>query len=186
MLNFDHKRIIFVDEVHVTSKDTSVAYGYFKDSELRNNMVLSNFFNKESYSFIVAMDYIGIKAIYYKDTRNQGMNAGDFIKFLDMLEVNEDNIIYMDNSRIHKTQEVIDKLDGMNCQYLTSSPYSPDFNAIEMCFNIIKNTLHKHSSKSNSIPEAFYSCCEDIDEGVFENLVKEVYERYENFNEIFK
>jgi Holliday junction resolvasome RuvABC ATP-dependent DNA helicase subunit len=29
--NFDYKRIIFIDEVHVTSKDTSVAYGYFMD-----------------------------------------------------------------------------------------------------------------------------------------------------------
>lgn len=186
MLNFDYKRIIFIDEVHVSSKDTSVAYGYFKNSELKNNFVLNNFFTNQSFSFIVAMDYTGIKAIYFKDTRNQGVNAEDFINFLDMLEVNEDSILYMDNARTHKTQNVFEKLNQMNCQYVNSSPYSPDFNAIEMSFNIIKNTLHKHTSKSNSIPEAFYSCCNDINPAVFESLVKKVFDRYKNFNEVFK
>lgn len=94
MLCFNYKRFLFIDEVHVTSKDTSVAYGYFKNSELRNNFVSSNFFHKESYSFIVAMDYTGIKTIYYKDTRNKGVNADDFIRFLDLVDT-EDSVLFI-------------------------------------------------------------------------------------------
>lgn len=54
-----------------------------------------------------------------------------------------------------------------------------------MCFNIIKNTFHKYSTNSKSIPEAFYSCCNDINQKVCENLIKKVFKRYENFDETF-
>ena len=45
---------------------------------------------------------------------------------------------YLDNARVHKVRQVFRLFEEFRVQYFFSSPYSPDYNAIEYMFGYIK------------------------------------------------
>ena len=51
-------------------------------------------------------------------------------------------VLILDNAKIHKTQEVKETLIGTGFKVLFLLPYTPQFNPIELTFNVIKRRFY--------------------------------------------
>jgi len=49
----------------------------------------------------------------------------------------------MDNLSVHTSKISKEKMNDLGMRYIYNVPYSPDFNPIEMCFSVLKNTFKK-------------------------------------------
>ena len=64
--------------------------------------------------------------------------------------------MFLDNAPIHKTQIMLEFYTIHNLQVLFNAPYSPEWNAIELVFNVIKTMLKKHFSTSEPMKRIVY------------------------------
>lgn len=46
----------------------------------------------------------------------------------------DNSVIVMDNAKIHHDNELVALLEGLGCQVVFLSPYSPDFNPLKLHF----------------------------------------------------
>ena len=51
--------------------------------------------------------------------------------------------LYIDNLKAHTSRRVKRKMDELGMRYIYNCPYSPDLNAVESTFSILKNTIKK-------------------------------------------
>jgi len=56
----------------------------------------------------------------------------------------KNSVLVLDNARIHHNPEWIEIVESMGCRVEFLSPYSPDFNPIELAFNQIKVWLKRN------------------------------------------
>ncbi len=52
--------------------------------------------------------------------------------------LDKNNVLVMDNAKIHHDEEMIDLIERIGCRVLFLPPYSPDYNPIELAFSTIK------------------------------------------------
>ena len=79
------------------------------------------------------------------------VNKEKFKVFLDELRAKyfyEDICILMDNLSVHRSNDIMERLDELSIEYVFSPPYSPDFNPIESVFSIYKNKIKRWRLKS--------------------------------------
>jgi transposase len=94
---------------------------------------------------------ISIEGVVATKTIEGSMKGEDFHEFIEkelMPHLREGPVIVMDNLRAHK-MEKIEKLvasKGIRIEYL--SPYSPEFNPIEMLWSALKAFVRKFASNS--------------------------------------
>lgn len=53
------------------------------------------------------------------------------------------SVIVLDNAKIHHSDEVVQLIEGYGCRIEYLSPYSPDYNPIELAFSAIKSHLRR-------------------------------------------
>ncbi len=101
-------------------------------------------------SMVGAITPLGICELYPYDG---SVDRERFCLFLDRLipKLNRENVVIMDNLRVHHTREVKEKLEHAQIKVLYLPPYSPERNPIEECWSKIKNTLR--SIGANSITD---------------------------------
>jgi hypothetical protein len=78
------------------------------------------------------------------------VNSECFQKFLETLKyqcIASGCTIFLDNASIHKSNKIVNFLKTENINYKFLSPYSPDFNPIELFFNSIKGTYRSTRNK---------------------------------------
>ena len=51
----------------------------------------------------------------------------------------DNSVIIIDNARIHHDNDLVELIEGLGYQIVFLSPYSPDYNPIEMAFSTIKS-----------------------------------------------
>ena len=69
------------------------------------------------------------------------INGDRFLQFLDRLKEqmgDKEFGVYLDNLRVHKTQDVKKKFQELNIIPIFKIPYSPDFNGIKPYFSLVK------------------------------------------------
>jgi len=69
------------------------------------------------------------------------ITAMEFIEFVEMLSDKfngQEFAIFMDNLKVHKTKDVLETCSRLKARPIFNVPYSPDFNAIETYFSLIK------------------------------------------------
>lgn len=137
--------IISIDE---TSIDTRIIpiYGWStkgKKIELKVNAL------KKRYTVICGIS--NTKLVYHKII-NGSANATDFKDFLININKMVNNKYFLlDNARIHHSKLVKNYINTTTNKLLYNVPYSPEFNPIEHIFSILKNTIRKQSTNSNSV-----------------------------------
>ena len=101
-------------------------------------------------SMVGALTPQGICELYPYDG---SVDRERFCLFLDRLipKLNRENVVVMDNPRVHHTKEVKEKFDKAKIKILYLPPYSPERNPIEESWSKIKNILR--SAVANSITD---------------------------------
>lgn len=59
-----------------------------------------------------------------------------------------DQIVVMDNLSAHKVQGVAEAITATGAKLLYLPPYSPDFNPIEACWSVVKQSLRSLKARS--------------------------------------
>jgi len=67
-----------------------------------------------------------------------GVKKTDFTTFIESLKLSDNSILIMDNASIHKNLILKKTVD--TCY---TPPYSPEFNAIELCFAKVKRNFRR-------------------------------------------
>ena len=136
--NVDISKVLFIDEVHVDSRNSNRKYGY---GLIGNTVhVKSVFVRKERTSFVCSVSIEGIMHyIPYKDSVSQYQFDLFMIEQV-LTSINDDWLIIMDNASIHKGiwKEIFEHM-GIN--YVFLPPYSPQLNPIEIVFGWFKKKL---------------------------------------------
>ena len=92
---------------------------------------------------------INIKGIIYYKITESNVNSNIFGEFIDNLiekltDTQKDNsLIILDNAKVHKTNEIINKYKEKNLKILTNIPYKSNYNGIEYCFGHFKNEYYR-------------------------------------------
>ena len=74
------ENVLWIDETHLVSKDYNPRYGYFEKNS--KNICVCPFTTNLSATFIVCMSYTKVVAVYYKDSKDNGVNSLDYLSFL--------------------------------------------------------------------------------------------------------
>lgn len=71
------------------------------------------------------------------------INGDIFADFISTLNTDDRDVLLMDNASIHKTSSVIDTIIGRGLTPWFLPPYTPEFQPIEHCFSVMKNTYRR-------------------------------------------
>jgi transposase len=118
--------------------------------------------------------------ILAKNTEKEGVKKEDFKEFLSGLfpKLNQNHLILFDQAKIHKTNFTQNFLIENNCNYIFNAAYSPDYNPIELLFNVFKSNI----KKTNEI--SILSKCKEgfrkINSGQIVGFISKLKERLDN------
>ena len=71
------------------------------------------------------------------------INSIIFADFMNTLDTKERDVILLDNASIHKTHMVQDTMIARGLTPCFLPPYTPEFQPIEHCFSVVKNTFRR-------------------------------------------
>ena len=77
----------------------------------------------------------------------------------------KNSVLVMDNAKIHHNEELINVIKGVGCRVLFLSPYSPDFNPIELAFSTVKSWIKRNKDFMETCPDpefAIVAACSQI------------------------
>ena len=101
----------------------------------------------------------------------------DFCEFIDSLQLDNNSCIIIDNASIHKKLTL-----NTNHVICYNIPYSPETNAIELCFGIIKNYFRKNNYSSLfSVPDLIEKSIKELNPKMIINSFRHVFNHYINF-----
>jgi transposase len=99
--------------------------------------------------------------LVFSGTLNQYIFA-EYIKSCLKPTLSSNDVLLLDNSSVHTSKLVLDKLKECGIKYLFLPPYSPDLNPIELLWAYMKSVLRKlkartHDKLDNAIKTALDS-----------------------------
>ena len=127
--------------------------------------------------------------IYGQLYKNETIGADEFIDFLNELKNRIDksslsNIVFiLDNASYHTGKKIKEFVEKNKLKFLFTTPHKPEYNPIELSFNLIKN--HTYSTPNNSIGKLKRQIIDLIDSEEINKDIKKIYkialERYLDF-----
>lgn len=141
------KNLVFIDEAgaHLGMTRTHARSPIGERSMCKRSGV-----RQSNISMVGAITLAGICELYPYDG---SVDRERFCLFLDRLipKLNRENVVIMDNLRVHHTKEVKERFENAKIRVLYLPPYSPERNPIEESWSKIKNILR--SLEANSIAD---------------------------------
>ncbi len=137
----DGFKIVYIDETMFTRKAIHTEEYCLPSQNIEIQQKALNETTKALLMGISFEDGLEYSQIYEKSV--------DIPKFLDYLEnlkkANKGQriAVFMDNLSVHTSKISKEKMNDLGMRYIYNVPYSPDFNPIEMCFSVLKNTFKK-------------------------------------------
>ena len=121
---------------------------------------------------IAAISYESVVLYEILETTKEKVNSSKFQQYLlKLILLSPPEIIYyMDNCRIHHTTAVKGILHFYNIDFLFSSPYSPDYNPIELLFSFLKLRVKDYDELS--IPEAIRKAVSEVTKEMIQGWIK--------------
>ena len=99
-------------------------------------------------SMIGALKNTGMRALYPYDGAIDSEKFIDFIEKSLFKQLETDDVLIMDNCKIHHSRTVKDYLKKHNIQVLYLPPYSPELNPIEEAWSVVKNKLRREKTRT--------------------------------------
>jgi len=87
-------------------------------------------------AFVTAIGAISVKKVLAAMTLNNSMDGAAFSVFIEKFlcpQFWQGSVVVMDNLPAHKLTSIKSMIESVGVRVICLSPYSPDFNPIEMC-----------------------------------------------------
>lgn len=97
-------------------------------------------------SNVTTMGAISLKGVMALQTLKHSMKGKDFEKFMRTQVVPKlwtGAVVVMDNLSAHKVQGIVELVESVGARVVFLSPYSPDFNPIELLWSQMKSFLRR-------------------------------------------
>lgn len=97
----------------------------------------------EKFSIIGAISMIGIVAVMYVEL---AVNRDIFLSYVEQLllpKLKSGQYVILDNARIHKSDEIVNLIEGVGAKVVFLPPYSPDLSPIEKMWSKVKEILKR-------------------------------------------
>jgi len=125
--------LLSIDEAGFYIGDTC-RRGYCQRGK-RLNIQISRTLRMSKLTLIAAVSAKGI--VHYK-ILDHNCKKVDFVQFVSELHVQRGTVAVLDNIQFHHSKETISMFDSVGIRPLFVPPYSPEFNAIENVFSLLK------------------------------------------------
>jgi transposase len=118
------------------------------------------------------MSCFGVVYFDLIETSKQKVNSEVFQEFLrSLIRLTPENVIYyMDNCKIHHTLQVRGILDFHGIEFVYSSPYSPDYNPIELLFAFLKLKIKDYNHLN--LPDAIRKALGEVTQEMVRGWIK--------------
>lgn len=103
---------------------------------------------------VTAIGAISINKVLALMTMNDSMDGGAFAVFIEQLlcpELWKGAVVVMDNLPAHKLASIVPMIEAVGASVLSLSPYSPDFNPIELWWSQLKSFLRSFAPTTTSM-----------------------------------
>ena len=159
MNEFDIKSLIFIDESGVQNNMTRF-YGRIIGGDRLNESIPG--ITWDTTTMISSIRYNGEITAMTIDGATDAIAFEIYIRQILCPTLSRNDIVIMDNLRVHKAQGIIEAIEATGAKLLYLPPYSPDFNPIEKMWSKIKAHLRKEKARSHKhlnkvISDAFLS-----------------------------
>ena len=81
---------------------------------------------------------VSVKGIVHYKILDHNCKKVDFVQFVSELHVKQGTVAVLDNIQFDHSKETISAFDSVGIRLLFVPPYSPEFNAIENVFSLLK------------------------------------------------
>ena len=164
-------QLVFIDECHFTTRNQCRNVGWVSCNQ--SNMVNTQRLRDISYSLIAGIHINGLIYARIINTTNGGVKSEHMVSFILQLaqRMPPHGIIVLDNAKVHRSRDMREVLDQLNCGHIFLPPYSPDYNPIELFFNIVKNNLKRIEIFNLPLLEGIIRSIEMVDNRIYERIV---------------
>lgn len=159
MLEFDYRRLVFVDETAVT---TSMARRYGRSKRGQRLYASVPHGHRKTLTTVAA---IRSDAFMAQHTIDGAMNTERFEGWIAthlVPRLRKNDIVIMDNVRFHKSPGVRKLIEEAWATLEFLPPYSPDMNPIEKSFSKLKAFLRKTASRAVAPLRAAIDTCHTL------------------------
>ena len=159
MTTHDPEMFLWLDETGCDRRKLVRDYGYGIRGIPPVDQTLK--LSGKRYSVIAIMSTNGVEDIYIHEGSVNGEVFLDFIRkcLLPLLMpfngYNPNSIVIMDNASVHKSEEVLEMINGVGALVRFLPPYSPDLTPVEEMFAEVKGYLKANDAlvKATTTPE---------------------------------
>jgi putative transposase len=105
-------------------------------------------------AFVTAIGAISLKKVLAVMTMNDSMDGAAFSVFIEKFlcpQLWSGSVVVMDNLPAHKLTSIKSMIESVGARVICLSPYSPDFNPIEMWWSQLKSFLRMFSPKTPEV-----------------------------------
>lgn len=136
--NIEPENLVFLDETGIL---LGLARTHARSQKGMRAYTLAPFYRGAKVTVIGA---ISIKKVVALMTMNDSMDGAAFELFVEQFLVPElwvGAVVVMDNLSSHKSDSIISMIEAVGASVIFLSPYSPDFNPIELWWSQLKSFL---------------------------------------------
>ena len=142
-INIDN--LIFLDESSVNLSYTRL-YGRAKSNKRVKQGIKDCRFERQSILSTISINGEQ-NPMVFKGTLNSILFV-EYLKNQLYPNINQDSILVLDNSSVHKSKLALDTLKDLGITYMFLPPYSPDYNPIELLWSKMKSFLRKAEART--------------------------------------
>ena len=178
-----YKNIIFIDESHIDSENSTKMYGVFPKGTPSNLSIVNR--KRKTYSLICSIWKGGVLCSKLFETSNCGVSQYDFGRFLRKLflklDPNKEYTLVIDNARIHHSRHIKRICMDFHRTFCYLPPYSADFNAIEHFFAVVKSYLRNKLDYSEPLLIRIKNAMSSVRTKSIQNIIKHTVTYYQKF-----
>jgi len=175
----DPFKLVYFDESYFTFHDMLPKYAYVENAAIVKLPIQK--VSRKRFSLLAAMSATAIMHWEVVDAAGgdtvNDEKVANFLRTLLPL-VTSDTIIVMDNASIHHSPQVKSLVNQYPDQFLFTSAYSPDFNAIELLFGTTKALLKNYYSSPASLQFLVHKIMKETPSHIFAAFVHHTFQNY--------
>jgi transposase len=157
--DIDPENLVFLDEIGVL---LGLARTHARSQKGTRVYSLKPFYRGAKVTVVGA---ISIKKVVALMTMNNSMDSTAFEVFIEKFLVPQlwsGAVVIMDNLPAHKLASIVPMIEAVGATVLCLSPYSPDFNPIELWWSQLKSFLRTFSPTTTKMVDTIISVALDL------------------------